>query len=78
MSGVAHSLSESNDLPDKLEDVEPPVGLCALCGESGYVFRGAIEKPTEDGYTYDVGWRCLETVECRERRHNLKETPDGI
>jgi hypothetical protein len=76
MSGVAHSLSESNDLPDKLEDVEPPVGVCALCGESGYVFRGAIEKPTEDGYTYDIGWRCLETVECRERRHNLKETPD--
>jgi hypothetical protein len=77
MSGVAHSNSASewpDKTPESLFDVEPPVGTCALCGESGHVFWGAVELPDgAGGWTYDVGWRCVESLDCRERRHQLTQ-----
>jgi hypothetical protein len=75
MSGVAHSVPESNDLPDKLEDVEPPVGLCALCGDDQHAI--AIRPCFTEARGWWTGARCVDVQACRVREANLKETPDA-
>ena len=60
-------------------DVEPdePVpahatqisGVCEMCTSEGVVFEGCVELPDGQGvYRYRLGWRCIETADCRLRR----------
>lgn len=63
-------IDTERDVPLDVEGRRRPTGTCAMCGVEGPVFEGAVEVPDgQGGWDYPLGLRCVETAECRARRH---------
>lgn len=65
-----------HDVPVDIEGRAQQVGTCHMCGQRGPVFEGAVELADgSGGWTYELGWRCIETGDCRKRRHSPIQPP---
>lgn len=67
---------DERDVPLDIEG-RALVGICWMCGQRGPVFEGAVELAIPGGYVYELGMRCLETGDCRKRRHGPMQPPES-
>ena len=62
-------IDTEQDVPLDIEGRARQIGTCHMCGQRGPVFEGAVELAIPGGYVYELGMRCVETGDCRKRRH---------